>query len=85
MRRKGTPPAPDPGEQALAARRLREIAFVLPFVGLALITPPIIHIFADSRTVFGIPIIILYIFGVWAALVLSAFRLARRLREEGDR
>jgi hypothetical protein len=52
---------------------------VLPFVALFLILPPIIHIFAAPVRLAGIPLIVVYVFGWWAAAVAAAFLIARRL------
>jgi hypothetical protein len=63
-----------PGRQ-----RLRDAATVLPFVATILLMPPLIGIFAAPVAPGGIPLIVLYVFAVWAAVILSAFILARRL------
>lgn len=63
-----------PGRQ-----RIRDAAIILPFLATALLTPPLIRIFATPATPAGIPLIVLYIFAVWAAVIASAFVLARRL------
>jgi hypothetical protein len=56
-----------------------DAAIVLPLLGLFLLMPPVIGLFASARMVFGIPLIVLYVFGVWAALILCALFLARHL------
>ena len=58
-----------------------DAATVLPFVAAGLLAPPIILAFAAPVVLAGIPLILLYVFGVWAAIILSAFLLARRLRK----
>lgn len=65
-----------PGDQR---RGVRDAATVLPFLALVLLMPPIILIFATTRLVAGVPLIIVYIFGVWAAIIVAAFLLARAL------
>lgn len=66
----------------------RDAAMVLPFVAMLLLMPPLVLIFTAPLHVAGIPLIVLYIFGVWGAVILGAFLTARRLaslREEaGD-
>ncbi len=67
--------------------RLRDAAIVLPLVGLFLLMPPTIALFASGYPVGGVPLIVAYLFGVWIALVacaaLLAHRLARSEREAG--
>lgn len=66
----------------------RDAATVLPFVAVFLFLPPVILVFAAPALIFGIPLIVVYIYGVWAAVILAALLLARRLeraeREAGD-
>lgn len=57
-----------------------DAAIALPFVAAALLAPPIILTFAAPVVLAGIPLILLYVFGVWAVIILAAFLLARRLR-----
>ena len=58
-----------------------DAATVLPFVAAMLLAPPIILIFAVPVMLAGIPLILIYVFGVWAVIILSAALLARRLSE----
>lgn len=62
--------------------RTREAALILPFVGLALFSPPLIGLFASDARVFGGPLIVVYIFVAWAALIVGARALSRRLAAE---
>ncbi|MGH6762390.1 MAG: hypothetical protein ACRECW_12480 [Phyllobacterium sp.] len=57
----------------------RDLATILPIAAALLLTPPLIGIFATSATPGGIPLIVLYIFAVWAATILIAFFLAHRV------
>lgn len=59
--------------------RLHDVAVLLPCVGLALLMPPFIGLFTPPLTLFGIPLLVLYLFGVWALLIVVAAVLARRL------
>lgn len=63
-----------PGRQ-----RIRDAATVLPFAATILLMPPLIGIFAAPVTLGGVPLIVLYVFAIWAAIVVGAFVLARRL------
>ncbi|MEX2520469.1 MAG: hypothetical protein WD969_14200 [Paracoccaceae bacterium] len=78
------PAAPDEAlsvgdEAALKAAKTRDAALVLPLAGLALFTPPLIEVFAADETIFGAPLIVVYVFTAWAGLVAAAFLLSRRL------
>ena len=57
----------------------RDAATVLPFVTAILLLPPVVLIFAAPVLFGGIPLIVVYIFGVWAAIILATFLTARRL------
>ena len=59
--------------------RTRYAATVLPFAATVLLMPPMLRVFAAPIAPAGIPLIILYVFTVWAAIVIAAFLLARRL------
>jgi hypothetical protein len=52
---------------------------VLPVFGLFLLMPPLISLFAAPAAFGGVPLIVLYLFAVWAGLIACAALLARRL------
>jgi hypothetical protein len=56
------------------------VAIVLPLLGLFLLMPPVIALFAAPLHVAGVPLIVVYLFGVWLALVLGAVLLGRALQ-----
>lgn len=58
---------------------LRDAATILPFAAAALLAPPLIWIFAGPTEQGRVPLIVIYIFGIWAAIILAAFLLARRI------
>lgn len=60
--------------------RLRDAAVLLPFVGLLLLMPPFIGLVPLDARVAGIPALFLYVFGVWAVLIVLAALLAHRLQ-----
>lgn len=64
--------------------RLRDAAVVVPVSGLLLLMPPILQLFAVPVTVLGIPLVVLFLFGVWAVLVLLTWWFARRLAGRGE-
>lgn len=61
------------------AHGARDAATVLPVVTAILLMPPVVLIFAAPATVAGIPLVVVFIFGVWAAAIAAALLLARRL------
>lgn len=65
--------------------RTREFATLLPLVGAFFLVSPVILVFAAPMTVLGIPLILVYLFGVWALLIGSAALISRRLAREGSR
>lgn len=59
--------------------RRRDAAFVLPFFGVLLLLPPFLNLFTRERLLWGVPLEVLYIFGVWLGLVAGAAILSRRM------
>lgn len=56
-----------------------DAAVALPLFGLLLLMPPLITLFALNLDLAGVPLIVIYVFGVWIALIICAALLARRL------
>jgi O-antigen/teichoic acid export membrane protein len=67
-------------KDATPPQRVRDAAWLLPLAGLALLMPPFVTLFTGDADVLGVPRIIVYVFGVWLALIGAAALLARRLR-----
>ena len=63
-----------------STRRLETAALVLPIFGAFLIVPPLIGVFNLPVSVFGIPLIAIYLFAVWIGLIGATVVLSRRLR-----
>ncbi len=59
--------------------RLRDFAVLLTCLGALLLMPPFIGLISPHRSVLGLPMQALYLFGVWAGLIVGAAVLARRL------
>lgn len=59
--------------------RVRDAAGLLPIAASIMLLPPFILLFAAPVTIAGIPLIALYVFALWAGIVLCAFFLSRRL------
>jgi len=70
---------PDLASSAARKRKLHDSALLLPVFGAFLLVSPLITVFTGPITVFGLPLIFVYIFGVWLGLVLLARAMARRL------
>lgn len=48
---------------------LQDRAFWLPLAGLALLSTPFMTIFGGSTTILGVPLLYIYVFAVWMALI----------------
>ncbi|HTQ78176.1 MAG TPA: hypothetical protein VMI15_09145 [Burkholderiales bacterium] len=70
------PERPTPPERAA---RARDAAIVLPLLGLFLLLPPVISLFAVPLELAGVPLVVVYLFSVWLGLVLGAALLGRAL------
>ncbi|KQZ13384.1 hypothetical protein ASD44_04310 [Mesorhizobium sp. Root554] len=60
------------------AQGTRDAATLLPVAAAFLFLPPFLFVFIAPARVAGIPLVLIYVFGVWAAIVFSAWLLARR-------
>ncbi|HET7409611.1 MAG TPA: hypothetical protein VFJ13_05380 [Paracoccaceae bacterium] len=67
-------------DQPLRHRKARDRAAILTLVGAILFLPPVAGVFRVDATVAGVPLLVVCIFGVWAALIAGAAALAPRLR-----
>jgi hypothetical protein len=75
--------APRPlAREALGRRRRRDAALILPLAGAFLLVSPLLDVFA-AGSLFGVPTAVIYVFAVWAGLIVAAGALARRLIEDG--
>lgn len=77
-----TPAAGGAGVEAMVRRRRRvcDLAIAAPIVGAFLLVSPMVRAFARPVEVFGAPLVVVYIFVVWAVLIAIAVALARLLR-----
>jgi len=60
-------------------RRVVELAFLLPWVGAFLLTPPVVIIWKTWSSAADFPLLIVYIFACWLALIVAGGIVARRL------
>jgi hypothetical protein len=65
-------------------RRLVELAFVLPFLGAFLLTPPAVVIVQSWGRAAGFPLFIVYVFVCWAALIAAGAAISVRLGRMDD-
>lgn len=84
------PPEDNPAEDAAArltagdkaafsAARAHDAALALPLAGLLLFSAPVLELFVTDIAMFGAPLIVVYLFGAWGALVVLSWALSRRL------
>jgi len=66
-------------ERSFGTSKAPDAAVVLPVFGMFLLLPPAISLFAAPVAIWGVPLIVLYVFGAWAGLICCAALLARRL------
>jgi hypothetical protein len=59
--------------------RVLGAAILLPFLGLFLLMPPVIQLFTFGREIGGVPLVVVYLFGVWLGLIVCAGALSRYL------
>ena len=78
-------PATDRAGQQRQQRKTRDRALVLVIAGFLLLMPPFVGIFEIEAHLFGVPVALVYLFTVWAGLIVGAARLAASLRVSEDR
>jgi hypothetical protein len=59
----------------------KDAATLILCLGIVLLLPPIAFIFDKPIVLFGVPLVVLYMFGVWFALVFASFMISRQLRK----
>lgn len=62
-----------------ARKRRYDGAFILPIFAALMILPPFLSLFAVPVTVFGVPLIVVWLFGLWLVLIFIARWLAHLL------
>lgn len=60
-------------------RKIESAALFITILGTMLIMPPLALLFQDARRFAGIPVEVIYLFVIWAALILAAWWLGRNL------
>ncbi len=64
--------------------RVKDLATLMPWVGLFLFTPPVLFLFHPGTTIFGVPLLPVYLFIMWLALILTSRKLTEHLVDEFD-
>ena len=60
--------------------RVRDAAGLLPVLATVLFMPPVVTLFAATHAeLSGVPLIVVYVFGTWLALIAATALLSRRL------
>ncbi len=72
----------DADKKARRNRKKRELALILPVIGVILLLTPIIKSFTGASETSPLISAMLFIFGVWALLIAAAFILSRSLISE---
>ena len=65
-------------------KRVRDAARLLPVLGAGLLLLPLLWTPSDEAGGIGNAAALLYVLGIWAALILAAFGLGRALRPDED-
>ncbi|HEY9568789.1 MAG TPA: hypothetical protein VIR38_11915, partial [Thalassobaculum sp.] len=66
----------------MSPQKARDAILVVTVFGALMLVPPILPFFARPVALLGVPLILVYVFGVWLALIVTARILARRLPEQ---
>lgn len=69
----------------MTRQKARDAILVATVFGALLLLPPILPFFDRPVSLLGTPLIVVYMFGVWFALIVAAFALSRRLPPDGLR
>ncbi len=67
--------SPGPREEQRAERE--DIAALVPFFGVVLLLPPILNLFEHMLGPRGVPLEVLYLFGIWFLVIVGAVLLSR--------
>ncbi len=68
--------------RARSIRALRDRARCVPLAGAFLLLSPLLNAVSGAGTIAGVPVNLLYVFGVWFTLIFITFRLASGLEHD---
>ena len=66
-------------------KKTQDKAVLLPLLGLLFLMPPIVGIFQVDVKILNIPFTLIYLFVIWAMLILCAALLSRKLSVESTK
>lgn len=61
----------------------QDLAVIIPAFGVVLLVPFLANLFVVRERIFGVPLAMAYLFGVWLYLIAGAIVLARLLPQAG--
>lgn len=70
--------------QIVSKSKVRDRALMLPLLGLVFLVPPVADIFRMEVRLAGIPLTVVYLFTIWALLIIGAKVLSRDLGRESS-
>lgn len=70
---------PEERPRFLRRRRAEAAAALVPLAALFVLMPPFVRIFAHDGRVLGAPVVLLFLLGLWIAVIVATRILARRL------
>ncbi len=76
---------PEEAAKARAAARAKAWCFICFALGLLLTNYPLIQIFNLPVSVFGMPLIVAYLLGIWLLGIVVLYLLAKTLAKYSDR
>lgn len=66
----------------LSPSKATHAALCVPLLGIFLLMPPVVFLFMKPISIFGIPLLVAYIFTVWLGLILLARYMAKILSDD---
>ena len=73
----------DRQDRSFTRRKTRDWALILPLLGLMFLAPPLASMIPADGKIAGLPATVVYIFAVWAGLIIGAFVLAQWIGKQG--
>ncbi len=68
-------------DRARPARRVTDLAVLTPVIAFLMLMPPIIGLFAKPEAlILSVPLILVYLLGLWLAMIVAAYLIARNLK-----
>lgn len=64
--------------------KLKGLAIALPVFGTILLIPPLTQIFVTKGTIFGVPLIVFYLFSIWIVLIGASFLISRKITDTDE-